>query len=205
MSTALTSSGQRTLEAVVGSEARAALLGWFFLHPGQEGLLRDLARACKLSVTPVHRQLERLVEISLLESRMIGNSKAYRLREHFPGLQGLADFVKSTVGLVPLLQEALADLDIEVAFIFGSVAAGTDTPESDVDLFVVGEEGGLSLSEALTHVEHEIEREVNPVHFSRPDFAEHMQNPSSFIDKVLTSPKLFIMGDESGLRTLAQA
>jgi len=203
MSTALASSGQRTLEAVVGSEARAALLGWFFLHPGQEGLLRDLARACGLSVTPVHRQLERLVEISLLESRMVGNSKAYRLHDGFPGLQGLREFVKSTVGLVPLLQEALADLDIEVAFIFGSVAAGTDTPESDVDLFVVGDLTTLQLHGKVWPLQRTLVREINYDLHSPAEFAARMRSPSAFLMNVMRLEKIFVKGDEHVLRELA--
>jgi predicted nucleotidyltransferase len=202
MSTTSTATERSTLEVLVGSEARAAILSWFFLHPNQEALLRELARSCGLSVTPVHRQLQKLEEIRLVESRMIGNSKAYRLREGFPGLQGLAEFVRSTAGLAPLLQEALAGLEIDVAFIFGSVAEGTDGDGSDVDLFVIGEVAEQDLHARLWPLERRLLREINYVLYPPGDLASQMQSPSAFLMNVMRLEKIFLKGDESALRDL---
>ncbi|MEN6643204.1 MAG: helix-turn-helix domain-containing protein [Armatimonadia bacterium] len=197
--------GMHTLNVLLGSEARAAILRWFFLHRGQEILLRELAEACGLSVTPVHRQLGKLEQIGLIESRMIGNSKAYRLNEGFPGLKALGELVTATVGAVPLLKEALAPLDVKVAFIFGSVAQGRETVKSDVDLIVIGDVAGPALSEAIWSVEEQLGREVNQVHYGAAEFSEKATAPSSFLSHVLGEPKLFIIGDEDALRELAQA
>lgn len=196
--------GMHTLNVLLGSGARAAILRWFFLHRGDEILLRELAEACGLSVTPVHRQLGKLEQIGLVESRMIGNSKAYRLNEAFPGLTALGELVTATVGAVPLLKEALAPLDVKVAFIFGSIAEGTETPKSDVDVMVIGDVAGPALSEAMWGVEEQLGREVNQVHYRVPRFVEMAKDPSSFLTTVVSGSKLFIIGDEDALRELAR-
>jgi len=204
MATTETISGQRILKVLFGSQARAAILTWFSLHPGQEVFLRDLAEQCGLSVTPVHRQLQKLEDIGLVESCILGKARAYKLQSTFPGLHPLGEVIKVNAGVAPMLQEALASQPIEVAFIFGSVATGKEQPESDLDLFVVGDVSGLDLVDALWKIGERIGREINPIYFTPEDYRMRMQSPSSFLDKVMDSPKLFLKGDDDALRRLAE-
>ncbi|PSQ92521.1 MAG: hypothetical protein BRD57_02625 [Proteobacteria bacterium SW_6_67_9] len=50
--------------------------------------------------------------------------------------------VRKTVGLAEPLRGALSSLQggVEVAFLYGSVAEGTDRAESDIDLMVIARE-----------------------------------------------------------------
>jgi len=85
------SCGSRALLAPPGSPARARVLTWLALHPEEPVFLRDLARQCGLSVTPVHRQLGKLEEIGLVESEVVGNARRYRLSPRFPALGAVKD------------------------------------------------------------------------------------------------------------------
>jgi len=203
MTTMLASTGQRKLSVLFGSEARAAILTWFSLHPGEEVLLRDLCAQCGLSVTPVHRQLRKLEEIGIVQSRIVGTARAYKLRSDFPGLSSLGELVKRTAGIAAMLDDALGDLPIEVAFIFGSVANGTEGPGSDVDVFVVTDVPSLDISSRFFDVEGDLLREINSVTMTPDEFAERMASPSAFLMNVMRLEKIFIRGDEDVLRRLA--
>ena len=195
--------GDHALHALLGSEARARILTYLFMHPDSDVFLRDLARHCDLSLTPVHRQMQKLESIGLVHSQLVGKASAYRLASDFPARDALADLVARTTGLIAMLVASLAPLDVQVAFIFGSVARGKDQAPSDVDLFVIGNVSGLDLSEALAAVETRIGKEVSSVHFAPDEFRERMRQPSSFLTVVMRETKLFVKGDDDALHRLA--
>jgi predicted nucleotidyltransferase len=178
------------------------VLSVLFRRAPERVFLRDLAQECGLSVTPVHRQLAKLEALGLIRSQIIGRARAYEVNQLFPGVGHLAELVQALTGVVPLLHEALEPLDIELAFIFGSVAAGTDAADSDIDLLIVGDVPGRDLATALATVEQVTGRQISPVHL-RPDglpLQEH--EASAFWDSVRRGPKLLVKGTEHELRGL---
>ena len=90
---------------------------------------------------------------------------------------------------------------IKAAFVYGSVAKGTDTARSDIDLMVVGDE--LSYSElyaALQDVESALGRKVSPTFLSPKDWRRKASEKGSFISKINASPKIFVLGSEKDLQ-----
>lgn len=72
----------------------------------------------------------------------MGSQKFYQANRASPIFAEILGIVRKTFGLVEPLREALmpaADA-LRVAFVYGSVAAGTDTDQSDIDLMVSSEE-----------------------------------------------------------------
>ena len=203
MSTSKQMWGTRALQTLLGSETRAKVLTWLVVHPDEPVFLRDLARHCGLSVTPVHRQLGKLEEIGLVTSERVGNAKRYRLSHQFPALGAIKGLVQATTGLVPCLRQRLQRPDIDVAFIFGSGARGEEVADSDVDLFVVGDIDGVLLSQLVGQVEREVRKEIDVIHWSAADLARQMEEPSSFLSAVMRQPKVFVEGDEDDLRRIA--
>jgi len=203
MTTSKQTWGAWALQILLGSKTRANVLTWLVLHPDEPAFLRDLARHCGLSVTPVHRQLGKLEEIGLVTSERVGNAKRYRLSPRFPALGAIKDLVESTTGLVPRLRERLQRRDIDVAFIFGSGGTGEEDAGSDVDLFVVGDIDGLLLSQLVRKVERQVGKEIDVVHWSATDLARQMDEPSSFLSAVMRQPKAFVKGNEDDLRRIA--
>lgn len=200
-----TITANRHLVELLGSRIRACVITWLFLHPDEQVFLRDLAAACGVAVQPLLRQMQKLERLGLVESEIVGRARSYRLRAHFPEREALSKLVEVTSGVMPLLREALERLPIQVAFVFGSVAEGTEGPQSDVDLMVIGEVSGPDLHQAIWEVETKVGREVNQIHYAPTEFAEKAQAPSAFLSKVLRSPKTFVIGDEDGLRELTGA
>ena len=88
---------------------------------------------------------------------------------------------------------------ITAVFIFGSVARGTDTPRSDIDLMIIGELNYDTVYTITYEAGIELRRQVSPVLISPEDWRREASMPRSFIGKVRASPKVFVIGAEEDL------
>ncbi len=106
-------------------------------------------------------------------------------------------FVK-TVAVADVLRETLEPLqeDIDVAFIYGSVAGGTELAASDIDVFVVGDAPVRSVVASLSDAEERLAREVNATVYPVADLLRKIAHREPFVSEVLRGPKLWIVGDE---------
>jgi predicted nucleotidyltransferase len=113
--------------------------------------------------------------------------------------------MSKTVGIAPLLREALSPLreEISVAFIHGSVAEGREESGSDVDLIVVGKVRPSRLAVALRQARETLAREVNPTVYSTKEFAQKLSKGHHFIAAVMRKPKVFLIGNEHELGRIA--
>ncbi len=107
-----------------------------------------------------------------------------------------------TIGLREPLKAALLPLAkrIQLALVYGSVAKGTDTASSDVDLLIVSDD--LTLEEvyaALSPVEGEIARKISPTVYTSEEFQRRRKAGNSFVTKLLTGEHMVLLGDEHAL------
>ena len=92
---------------------------------------------------------------------------------------------------------------VTVAFVFGSVAAGSERPESDVDLMVLGSAGFADLARALATAHELIGREVNPTVMAPKGFGRKLAAGDGFALSVAQGPRIWLMGDEDDFAELA--
>lgn len=112
-------------------------------------------------------------------------------------------FSHDTMASVEPIRKSLAPYadGISAAFVFGSVAKGTDTASSDVDVMVIGDELDYSgLYTALNDAETLLHRKVSPIFLSPNDWTRKAAQKDSFVGKVNAQPKIFIFGSEKDLR-----
>jgi predicted nucleotidyltransferase len=148
--------------------------------------------------------LKKLYKLNLVLKNRDGNRLYYRANRQHPIFPELHSLVVKTVGLIDVLKDAFAvEKAIRSAFVFGSIAEGSEKAESDIDLMVIGEIGLRSLSRLLQGLAEDFGREINPYVLSTNDFINRKSEAEHFISKVLVSPKLFIIGDENDLKTMA--
>jgi predicted nucleotidyltransferase len=89
---------------------------------------------------------------------------------------------------------------IKVAFVYGSVAKGTDSASSDIDLMVIGDELNYSdLYAAFQNVEDALSRKVSPMFLSPEDWRRKASEKGSFVSRVSLLPKVFLFGSEQDL------
>jgi predicted nucleotidyltransferase len=105
--------------------------------------------------------------------------------------------------LIEALRKSLAPWadTIKAAFVYGSVARGTDTARSDIDLMVIDD--ALNYAElyaALQDAEDALGRKVSPTFLSGKDWRRKASDKGSFICKVNALPKIFIFGSEQDLQ-----
>ena len=105
--------------------------------------------------------------------------------------------VIKTNGLADLLKEALSsETKIKIVFIFGSIARQEEKAISDVDLLVIGDIGLRKLTGLLMDVSAKLGREINPHRLTESEFIKRKKGKDHFLQQVLNSPKIFIIGNE---------
>jgi predicted nucleotidyltransferase len=100
------------------------------------------------------------------------------------------------------LQTALAPFAdrITAAFVYGSIAKGTDTAQSDIDIMIIGD--GLDYPElytALQGAEKVLHRPVNPTIYSMKEFRKRKRAGNSFLERVLAQPRLWVIGSDDAI------
>jgi len=195
------------LAAALWPKARRRILGLLLANPEREWHLRDIARQTKLAPATVHSEVLSLHEAGVLTRRRDGQQVKYGADHSCPIISELQGIILKTIGLADVFKEALQPLTdcIEVAFVFGSLARGEASSESDVDLMVVGETGLQELVPAVRKVTAALHREINPIVMDAEEFRKRLGNQEHFLSSVLDEPKIFVIGDEDDLGRLAEA
>jgi len=192
------------LDKLISSSARVKVLRLLLLNEEKRYYQREIAELAGLPVRAVQREGARLTEIGLLRRIEDGNRVYFQANAACPIFAELKRILLKTVALELLLSEPLArEGQIEVAFIYGSYAADRETATSDVDLFVIGSISSRQLSAALRPVQTEVQREFSYHLVSPEEFRERLSRNDGFLRNVIEGPKVFVIGNEETLRTLA--
>lgn len=189
---------------VVSSRVKAEIFRLLFGLGDPELHLRELVRQSGLSIGTLQQELRRLTRLGLVTSRKDGNRVNYRANPNHPIHNELRAIVAKTDGLAAVLGKPLQHPQVALAFVFGSVAHGIASAESDVDLIVVGPISLRKLSSLLPGVSDKIGREVNPHIFTPDEFRERVHKKDHFLSTVLREPKLFLKGGPNELAAMGQ-
>jgi predicted nucleotidyltransferase len=179
---------------LLGPEARQAILARTHFDPTREFYLRELVRLTGFAPRTVQQEVDRLVEGDLLGERRSGNRRYLRAQKRHPLFRAIREIVIKTVGLVDVLREALGDRDIDFALVFGSIAEGTEKSVSDIDLLVVGSLGLRETVRRLASAQDQLEREINPVVWTRKEFQHRLTESDHFLTRLLRGPRLMVVG-----------
>ena len=153
----------------------------------------------------MQRELARLEAAAIVTVRRVGNQKHYQANPDAPIFEELRGIVLKTFGVADVLRAALQPLwpQVELAFVYGSLAKGVEHAGSDVDLMVVGSAmSNAQLLEALLPAHAQLGRAVNPTFYTPDEFAQRVHDGKSFIMRVLEQPKIFVKGSEHDISRL---
>ncbi|HEY6000851.1 MAG TPA: nucleotidyltransferase domain-containing protein [bacterium] len=108
-----------------------------------------------------------------------------------------------TSGIVEPLREILVGAkEIELALVFGSLATGTETADSDIDLMIVVTISPRKVSDLLADLPQRLGREINPVVMTPDEFASRRRKKDHFLSTVLSAPRLMVVGTDDDLTRL---
>lgn len=176
------------------SEIRASLFRLFF-GPAVRPLYRaEIIARFKFAGRSVEEELEKLVRLELLHTMKDGNRRYYEVNRAHPLYPELRGIVLKTGGLRDVLADALKAAKVEFAFVFGSIAAGTENAESDVDLMVIGGATHRQAASGLRRASETLARRVNPHFLSAAEFSTLLAQNDPFLANVMRSAKVFVFG-----------
>ena len=185
-------------------KSRAEIIRLLFSDSNRSLHLRDLARLSGLAIGTIQREIANLRDANLVIERRDGNRLYFKANTAHPIFTELQSISLKTMGLGPQLAKAFEDLDgIQLAFVYGSYAEGTAGPESDIDLFVIGDIGLRKLSPHLREVADMINREINPSVMTASSYLEKKKSGDVYIHNVTKGRKLWIVGNDDELATMA--
>ena len=193
------------ISSTLFGKTRRAVLALTYGHPDESFHLRRIARFAGCGMGAVQREVEQLAEVGILLRTHSGRQVYYQANRESPIFGELRDFVTKTAGVADVLRDALIACGdhIVVAFVFGSVAKGTQGRDSDVDLLVIGDVPFGDVVEALASAQDRIGREVNPTVYPRREFQQKVQAGHHFLTRVLAESKVFLVGSQHELERLA--
>ncbi len=185
---------------------RRQVLSLLLLHPERSLHVREIAGLTRTTAGTLNKELMRLHEAGLLNRERVGNQAQYSANRSHQIYPDLAGILRKTVGLADVLIEALTPLahDVKVAFVFGSMARGTETTSSDVDLLIIGAADFGSFVDALHPAQQQLGREINPKVFSVREWKAKLRSKDSFISEIVPQPKIFLIGSDDALAELGR-
>lgn len=178
------------------NQYRRKVLAWLLMNPQKWVHLRELARLTGASPGTLKKELDALTAAGLLDSRKVGNQTQFSANTQHPVYPELSGLIRKTTGLHDVLASALLPLgaQLEVAFVFGSVASATETAHSDVDVMVIGHITFGQVVNALYDAQTTLGREINPKVMTREEWQLKQCEENTFVTELLSKPKIFVVG-----------
>jgi predicted nucleotidyltransferase len=191
-----------TLAGALFSATQQRVLGLLFGQPERSFFATELINLAQAGSGAVQRELERLAESGLVAVTRIGNQKHYQANRAAPIFKELRGIATKALGPAEALRAALAPLAgrVRAAWLYGSVAKGTDRARSDMDVLIVADD--LTLEEvyaALKPAEKRLGRPVNPTLYTSKEFERRRAAGNPFLDKVLSGERILLIGGDDGV------
>lgn len=176
------------------SELQGSLLTALFLEGGSGLTVSQLVDRTAATRSSVQRELARLSNAGILDRDRVGRVSAYRPADSAVR-EPLKELIERTLGVAPRLREKLAGIaGVEAAAIYGSWVGGPISPESDLDVLVIGTADYESLIAAVRDIERLTGREINVKPYTREELGRKLNEGSGFLRTVLSGPTTPLVG-----------
>jgi predicted nucleotidyltransferase len=179
------------------TKTQQRVLSLLYGKPDKSFYTNEIVRWADMGRGTIRRELDRLTSAGLLVVTREGNQLHYQANANNPIYSDLLNIVRKTFGVADVIREALQPFNsqIELAFVYGSIAKVTDAKTSDIDLMLVGERLIYGdVVDLLMPVEESLQRPINPTIYTPKDLRTKMKEGSSFLLRVMEQPKLMIKG-----------
>jgi predicted nucleotidyltransferase len=193
------SSTSRGFAEALFSSTQQRVLGLFFGQPDRSFSLSEIINLARAGTGAVQREVSRLAQSGLIDVEEKEGRKRYKANPTSPIFDELRSIIEKTIGVPDQLRAALQPLAerIHLAVLFGSVAKGTDTAKSDIDILIVSD--GLRLDEvyaAVELLEKQLGRQISPTIYTSNEFATRRRSGNSFLTRVLSGKHTVLIGDD---------
>lgn len=175
------------------------VLALLFGQPERSFFTKELIGLAGGGSGAVQRELVRLQQSGLIRQTLVGNQKHYQANASAPIYSELLGIVSKMLGPAQVLQDALAPLtnELQLALLYGSVAARRDTALSDIDVLLVSDSLTLEhVFSVLAAAEKQLGRSINPTLFTPAEFRRRQTQRSAFLLKLLAGDTVTLVGNK---------
>jgi predicted nucleotidyltransferase len=179
------------------TKTQQKVLGLLYSRSEKSFYTKEILRLTGMGVATIKRELDRMKAAGILSMFKIGNQHHYQANPSCPIYNELLGIVKKTFGVADVLSQALSPLanEIDWAFVFGSVASGKETSDSDIDLMIIGTVGFTDAVGALYSIQATLGREINPKIYRKDEWTQMLDNKDAFTKEVMLKPRMDVMGE----------
>ena len=184
------------------------VLGLLYGQPERSFYTREILSLTGMGVHTIKRELDRMVSAGILVSFRVGNQKHFQANPECPIYAELKGIVNKTVGVVDVVSGVLEPLaeKIDTAFVYGSVAKGKDSSDSDIDLMIISDQVGYAeLMECLLPAQEKLGRVVNPTVYGADEFKDKLSKGNHFLERVIEQEKILITGSVADYGAVKQS
>jgi predicted nucleotidyltransferase len=185
-----------TLKSLLGSESLRRLVIHFAAHPTASTHFRALERRLRLSRQSLQNALDTLSDAGLVARGEEGRRVLYRATEH-PAWGALRELVRTVASPAEVVGDLFRGVPgVRAALVFGSAAAGTMRPDSDVDVLVVADGAAdADLGLAALDAGALLGREIDLKRYTPTELRREMDRPGTgYVQRVLAGPALWAIG-----------
>ncbi len=182
------------------TKTQQKVLQLLYGRPDRSFYTKEILRATGMGVHTIKRELDRMAAAGILTRSKIGNQIHFQANMECPLYDELVSIVKKTVGIADVLRGALEPLvnDILVAFVYGSIAKGSDRAVSDIDLLIVGDRIDYAeMMSLLITAQETLQRPVNPTLYTQSELERKLQDGNNFLKKIIRQDKIVVIGEIS--------
>lgn len=161
------------INALITSKTRIKLLLKFFLNPDNAAYLRGLETEFGESSNAIRLELNRLEKANMLESKMDGNRKLYKVNRLHPLYNDINSIVRKYFGLDVIIEKIAERLgNLKAVYLTGEIARGSDL--SVVDLIFVGDIDKNYLLKLIDKTEELIKRKIRYLIYTEPECRDEL-------------------------------
>lgn len=168
---------------------------WILLNqPDKEFYLSEIGRILDKKPGFFQRGINALGKQKFIISEKKDNQRRFRINKNHPLFNEIKNIIKKTYGAENLIQNAIRNIGIEKAFIYGSYAADKMRTDSDIDLLIVGGQKAENiLLDRLPELEKMMQREINYKIYSKKEFQEKLDNKDPFLEEILSNKHITLL------------
>jgi predicted nucleotidyltransferase len=182
----------------------AKVLCLFFMNPAENFYQAQIVAHTGKTLLQVQRSLKQVAETGLISTVHQGRKVYYKAERLHPAFEDLKRAFFRTLGMGDVIREQMhtCHKEIQLAWIFGSVARGAEENYSDIDIMFISKLSLMELSEVIGPVLETATRAINPASLTPENLYKKWQEKDSFIQEIICQPKIWLIGNDDELNKL---
>lgn len=182
------------------SKTRVKLFQVFLSNPKKIFYVRELVRLTGEQINAVRRELERMEKKKMASKEKRGNRLYYSFRRDYLFFDNLLALVGKTTGLGgDMIKNQRKIGKLKFAMLSGRFLRGLPREKNEVDLLIVGQVVLPQVASLVRAEEARRKQEINYTVMAEEEFDFRKRRRDPFILRVLSGPKVMLIGNEEEL------